>query len=269
MSTTAHTQNQTRNTDNWSPLTYTTQVPAERKFKAKEKISDEYIWQNFLVQHRIIHLLRPDYFMIYKFSRGTTLFQRNISLDLGVGEVTLEKIMHYMLPTDMQNIMAIDKAMINMTSERKVQPLDYIYKVCVNIDCPNTSLKRIMRTSILIHNSDTGVPELGFVCYHDVSSMVSSIKPNNYDITFDPDQAYLEVELDAKLKIIRPGKMDITSRERDIVLCLHKGLSSKEIASELFISKATVDTHRQNMLHKWDLPNTAALLKKAVEEGWV
>lgn len=269
MTPTANIQTKVQNSNNWSPLTYTTQVPAARKFQAKEKMSDEYIWQNFLVNHRIIHLLRPDYFMIYKFSKSTILFQRNISLDLGVEDVTAKRLMQYMLPSDLQNIMAIDKAMIHMTSERRVQPLDYIYKVCVNIDCPNPSLKRIMRTSILIHNSDTGVPELGFICYHDVSSMVSSIKPNNYNITFDPDQAHLEIELDAKLKIIRPGKMDITSRERDIVLCLHKGLSSKEIASELFISKATVDTHRQNMLHKWDLPNTAALMKKAVEEGWV
>jgi len=269
MTTTARLQPKVQNSGNWSPLTYTTQVPVERKFRTEERVSDEYIWQNFLVTHRIIHLLRPDYFMIYKFSKSTTLFQRNISLDLGIDEVTSEKIMQYMAPTDLQNIMAIDKAMINMTSERRVQPLDYIYKVCVNIDCPNPSLKRLMRTSILIHNSETGVPELGFICFHDVSSMVSSIKPNNYDITFDPGQAHLQIELDAKIKNIRPEKMDITPRERDIVLCIHKGMSSKEIASHLYISKATVDTHRQNMLHKWDLPNTASLIKKAVEEGWV
>ncbi|MEO5906164.1 MAG: LuxR C-terminal-related transcriptional regulator [Saprospiraceae bacterium] len=240
-----------------------------RKGKSKDTVSDECIWQQFLSTHRIIHLLRPDYFMIYKFSKATTLFERNISLDLGNGEVTAEKIMHSLVAPDLLNIKAVDKAMYHMTTERKLQPFDYVFRVCGNVECPNTSLKRIMRTSFIIHSNHTGTPELIFYCFHDVSSMVSSIRPNNYDVTFDPLQAHLGVELGSRLKSIRPDASTITGREKEIVRCLHNGMSSKEIAGHLFISKSTVDTHRQNMLRKWELPNTAALLKKAVEEDWI
>ena len=126
-----------------------------------------------------------------------------------------------------------------------------------------------MRTSILIHSGRNGSPELGLICYHDVSSMVSSIRPNTYDISFDPAHEALGHEVHARLKAIVPGKPAITPREREIVQSLHRGKSSKEIADNLFISKTTVDKHRQNMLRKWQLTNTASLMKKAVEEGWI
>ena len=230
---------------------------------------DEIIWQNFLATHHIIHLLRPDFFTVYKMSKSTTLFQHNISLDLGDEHVTYDKLMQYMLPDDLQNLKAIDKAMVSMTSERRLQPFDYIFKVCCSVECPNMQLKRIMRTSFIIHSQASGIPELVFYCFHDVTQMVSSLKPNNYAVSFDPLQAHLGEELNAKLKSIRPEKANVTPREREILRCLHEGMSSKEIAIHLFISKATVDTHRQNMLRKWELPNTASLMKKAAKEGWV
>lgn len=234
-----------------------------------ERLSDESIWQNFLANNRILHLFRPDYFMIYKFSTTTILYQQNINLDLGVNDVSLDKIMHYMVPADLDHIMSIDRIMCQMTIERKLQPLDFVYRICANIECPNPAVKRIMRTSFLIHSDATGKPELGFFCFHDVTSMVTSIKPNNYDITFDPGQSHLVLELANRMKSLKPRETDITNRERDILSCIDKGMSSKEIASNLFIAKTTVDTHRQNMLRKWELPNTAALLKRAREEAWI
>jgi len=230
------------------------------------KESDECIWQTFMATHRIMHLFRPDYFMIYKFSTSSVLYQQNINLDLGTNDVTANRIMDYLAPADLAHFNCMDKVMCQMTRDRKLQPLDYIFKLCGNIECPNQNLKRIMRTSFLIHCSTTGLPELGFFCVHDVTSMVSSIKPGNYDITLEPCHAHLEEELVQRLTTCKPKQYEITNRERDILSCVDKGMSSKEIASFLFISKATVDTHRQNMLRKWELPNTASLLKKAREE---
>nr|MDQ3017202.1 LuxR C-terminal-related transcriptional regulator [Bacteroidota bacterium] len=109
----------------------------------------------------------------------------------------------------------------------------------------------------------------GVMCFHDVSVMVNSIRPNNYDVTFSPDKSHMYHEVYRRLRRILPKTNECTPREQEIVRCLDEGLSSKEIAHQLFISKATVDTHRQNMLRKWELPNTAALLRKSKEEGWI
>ncbi len=269
MTTSTQLQLNSKNGSFRSPLTYYPQEQKDRNLIVDDKACDDYIWKKFLATNPIINLLRPDFYMIYKFSKSTILYQQNINLDLGACEVTFDKIMQYVLLADQRHIHVIDNVMTQIIHERKLQPFDYIYKICGNVECPNPKLKRLMRTSFLLHSEKTGVPGLGFVCFHNVTGMVSSIKPNNFDITFDPDHSHLSYELNSKLKTSHPSKNEITSREKDILHCIDQGMSSKAIASHLFISKATVDTHRQNMLRKRDAPNTASLLKIAREEGWI
>ncbi|WEK37531.1 MAG: response regulator transcription factor [Candidatus Pseudobacter hemicellulosilyticus] len=56
------------------------------------------------------------------------------------------------------------------------------------------------------------------------------------------------------------GVPQLTRRERDILELLMKGLTSQEIATQLFLSSYTVDTHRKNMLQKFNVRNTQSLL---------
>jgi len=57
----------------------------------------------------------------------------------------------------------------------------------------------------------------------------------------------------------------LTRREKEILKLLREGFTSHEIASQLFLSSYTIDTHRKNMLQKFNVHNTQALLK-AVNE---
>ncbi len=61
----------------------------------------------------------------------------------------------------------------------------------------------------------------------------------------------------------------LTERESDILKEIVQGLSSKEIADKLFISSRTVDTHRNNLMKKLSVHNTAELVKLALEKGLV
>ena len=49
-------------------------------------------------------------------------------------------------------------------------------------------------------------------------------------------------------------------REIEIIRLIKKGMSSKEIAANLFIAVRTVEVHRYNILKKLSLKNTASLL---------
>lgn len=51
----------------------------------------------------------------------------------------------------------------------------------------------------------------------------------------------------------------ITRREREVLLLVGKGLSSKDIAHTLFISKKTVDVHRDRLMKKLGAANAVSL----------
>jgi DNA-binding NarL/FixJ family response regulator len=55
----------------------------------------------------------------------------------------------------------------------------------------------------------------------------------------------------------------LTRREKEILLLIADGLTNNEIASKLFLSSHTVDSHRKNLFIKFDVNNVALLVKKA------
>ncbi|MEI8112912.1 MAG: response regulator transcription factor [Bacteroidia bacterium] len=59
----------------------------------------------------------------------------------------------------------------------------------------------------------------------------------------------------------------ITKRESEILKLISDGLTNQEIADKLFISTFTVDSHRKNLLLKFNAKNTATLVKIVVSKG--
>ena len=64
---------------------------------------------------------------------------------------------------------------------------------------------------------------------------------------------------------ITPGSLPmLTRREKEVLELIADGLTNGEIAAKLFLTVTTVDSHRKNMLTKFTVKNTAALVKLAV-----
>ncbi|MBS1764251.1 MAG: response regulator transcription factor [Bacteroidetes bacterium] len=61
----------------------------------------------------------------------------------------------------------------------------------------------------------------------------------------------------------------ITEREQNVLKLICEGLTNEKIAEVLAISVRTVDTHRTNMLTKLKLPNTASLVRFAIENKFI
>lgn len=59
--------------------------------------------------------------------------------------------------------------------------------------------------------------------------------------------------------------IDITEREREILLLICQEFTTQEIAEQLFISPRTVDGHRNNLLVKTGVKNTAGLVIFAIK----
>jgi DNA-binding NarL/FixJ family response regulator len=57
---------------------------------------------------------------------------------------------------------------------------------------------------------------------------------------------------------------ELTRREKEILELIADGLTNRKIAAKLFLDRTTVNSHRKNMLTKFNVKNTAALIKIAV-----
>src|SRR5690349_257272 len=58
---------------------------------------------------------------------------------------------------------------------------------------------------------------------------------------------------------------DLTKREQEVLALVASGKSNQEVADDLFISIKTVDTHKNHILDKLGLKNTAELVKYAIK----
>src|SRR5215475_7609399 len=66
-----------------------------------------------------------------------------------------------------------------------------------------------------------------------------------------------------------PNNRELSPRERDVLIGIAKGLSNKEIASQLDIGTRTVETHRDNLMRKLDIHSVGGLTKYARANGLV
>ena len=57
----------------------------------------------------------------------------------------------------------------------------------------------------------------------------------------------------------------LTRREKEVLELIANGYTNNEMAQKLFISITTVDTHRKNLLTKFNVKNTALLIKAALQ----
>jgi two-component system, NarL family, nitrate/nitrite response regulator NarL len=57
----------------------------------------------------------------------------------------------------------------------------------------------------------------------------------------------------------------MTRREKEIIQLLYEGLTGPQIAEKLFLSPYTVETHRKNLLQKFNVNTSLQLLKMAKE----
>jgi DNA-binding NarL/FixJ family response regulator len=77
------------------------------------------------------------------------------------------------------------------------------------------------------------------------------------------------LSFDAALAFRKPDEASdqpiLTRREKEVLSLIAEGLTNNEIAQQLFISSATVDTHRKNLLAKFGTKNTASLIHKAAQ----
>lgn len=92
-----------------------------------------------------------------------------------------------------------------------------------------------------------------FICSAIGLSLLSKVKA----VTVQPHLAVPEM------------KTELSQREIEVLRNIAEGLTNAEIADKLFTSKRTIESHRQNIIDKTNVKNTASLIKFAIKNGLI
>jgi DNA-binding NarL/FixJ family response regulator len=104
----------------------------------------------------------------------------------------------------------------------------------------------------------------------DVIAAIRAVAAGN--AYFSPSITKLLVEeyvVEARRRGVEDTYELLSTREKEILQILASGKTNREIAELLFISVATVETHRNNIFQKLHLHNLAELILYAVRKGLI
>jgi len=79
----------------------------------------------------------------------------------------------------------------------------------------------------------------------------------------------LVTDLPGKPFIVHPQKTTITPRQREVLELISRGLTMKEIASQLNISTRTAESHKYEMMQTLGVETTAELIKYSLRLGLI
>lgn len=113
--------------------------------------------------------------------------------------------------------------------------------------------------------------DLSIKCVALLCSVGDNSLLRNYDETFTlyDDPEVLKEKLNKLLNVTEQeeegtGQDVLSSREKEIITCVVKGMTNKEIADSLFLSAHTVITHRRNIARKLQIHSPAGLTIYAI-----
>jgi DNA-binding NarL/FixJ family response regulator len=143
-------------------------------------------------------------------------------------------------------------------------------------------LKAVPATKVLIlsaHSDDAYVKNatesgaVGFLLKqtsaHDVCRAIREVEKGK--TFFSPSLAKRMNERERKSPgtdgLLKARNSDLSSREAEVLQLIAEGKANKETAEELGISVKTVEKHREHLMHKLNIHDTAGLTRYAISTG--
>ncbi len=130
----------------------------------------------------------------------------------------------------------------------------------------NGDYLHILQQSVTIEVDDNGALLRNLVIHTDVSDLMPFQKMKLSFIGLQGEPSYINVKAQ---QIYTQSENLFSPREKEILLLMIKGTSSKEIAEMFHRSIHTINTHRKNILQKSGCKNLQDLSHKSIQNGWI
>ena len=173
-----------------------------------------------------------------------------------VGNFDSGKDLLHFLKEHQTDLLLLD---LNLVDINGIEVVEELRKLNVN---PKIVIISMYNDKLLIEKcKDLGVH--AYCSKHIVNAELLSILQALEDDTFLVDDSIkdkLRSTNNSGKKEAFEKKFNLTTREKELIKLFSKGLSSKEIAAELFVSSFTVDTHKKNIYKKLGISSVAELV---------
>lgn len=182
-------------------------------------------------------------------------------------EMTVEKNLSIIHPDDLPYFMDFEATVAKFCAELPPAKIPkYKSRYDYRVRKADDSYIRILQQIVAIQSDEQGAVLGSFIVHTDISHLKTSTKMSLSMIGLDGEPSYLDMN---PVKKYIPSKELLTRREKEVLRLMAQGKSTAEIAEELYISPATVSTHRKNIHRKTETGTLLELVNLAVEKGWM
>lgn len=177
---------------------------------------------------------------------------------------------HNVHPADLTRYFEVSKALLSFVLEysEDLVPFESSCHVKYRMRKQDGSYASVLRRSTPFLKDDDGRVTAYISRCTDISHVSNGSTDHHVEWeVFGPKREHFDEFIDK----LGEGKGDplFTDREMDVLQLLRDGLTSAEIAEELYISTNTVNTHRKSLMRKAEVSSTVELLFFAQEHGYL
>jgi DNA-binding CsgD family transcriptional regulator len=260
--------------DSW--LDYLQNCP--RHSSISEKIKNQFVGEMISINSSFLSLASHSIPMVYLLDYTTGRYLSVSDTSKGVIGHTKEDIVKYGIEYIIEHyhkdhLKLLDSKIFpdRLQSLNEIDPedhKDYVFTYNFSFKNRKGTYRNLLQRNIFVKSDSNGKPLLsaGMVInienYHKANPVIQTIEKMTYGPSLNEPEVTFK-----KAYFLNEEDQTFSKREKEILLWMADGKTSKDIARILFISEDTVIVHRKNMMLKSGSTNVAALIAFAFRHG--
>ena len=214
-----------------------------------------------------IEIVKPDFIAIFNLRKSEPIiFSQNYNLEFTKGrDETIYEIINCIDENQIEMIRLSDEKMMTFIMNNIDNLKNTVFELNFTARLIENQPRSLVRRISFVARDENQQDYICFNALKDMSDLhgISKMPKINIRCSDYENNEFVEKlnQLKKKLNDILKKNINLTNREQEILNLIADGKTSQEIADTLFISIFTVNTHRQNLLKKFNVNNTNALIK--------
>ena len=228
------------------------------------------------IHKKLLDIFQVGDYYYYIFNPATATFEyvsenvKNIMKVKNPEDFSPQYVFENMHPDDQNRFLAHEQKVLDFFSGlTPEQVLKYKVSYDYRMKTMEGDYKWILMQTVTIQTDENGAVVRVIGVQTDISHLKTNNQPSGLSfIGLDGEKSYYNVKVDNIINLHSSEEsIQLTKREKEVLRYIVEGKTSAQIASALFISKHTVDSHRKKILQKNNCTTSIELITKVVNEN--